>query len=47
MVEKATNSDELPSRLAPLLRDPASMRDLLSYQLVGGVTAGRELDEGL
>ncbi|WP_283967398.1 urea amidolyase [Tritonibacter sp. AK171] len=39
--------ERLPSRLAPLLRDPASMRDLLSYQLVGGVTAGRELDEGL
>ncbi len=28
----------------PLLRDPRSMPDLLSYQLISGVTAGTELD---
>ncbi|MDQ2093184.1 biotin-dependent carboxyltransferase family protein [Rhodalgimonas zhirmunskyi] len=31
-------------RCRPLLRDPATIRDLLSYQLIGGVTAGDELD---
>ncbi|MCL3882342.1 biotin-dependent carboxyltransferase family protein [Marivita sp. GX14005] len=30
----------LPERLRPLVRDPAQMRDLLSYQLISGVTAG-------
>ncbi len=34
----------LRARLTPLLRDPSSLRDLLSYQLVSGVTAGDELD---
>ncbi|MEZ5778797.1 MAG: biotin-dependent carboxyltransferase family protein [Paracoccaceae bacterium] len=40
---------EAPKRRAamitPLLRDPREMADLLSHQLVGGVTAGRDLDE--
>jgi len=30
----------LPGRLTRLVRDPRDMRDLLSYQLIGGVTAG-------
>lgn len=29
----------LPSRVTPLVRDPADIRDLLSYQLVGGVVS--------
>jgi allophanate hydrolase len=29
----------LPGRVTPLLRDPASIRDLLAYQLVGGVVS--------
>ncbi len=35
---------ELGKRLQPLVRDPADIPDLLSYQLIGGVTAGRDLD---
>ncbi|MFZ5961835.1 biotin-dependent carboxyltransferase family protein [Thalassococcus sp. BH17M4-6] len=35
---------DLPKALTPLIRDPARMRDLLSYQLISGATAGRELD---
>ncbi len=31
--------------IRPLVRDPADMADLLSYQLVGGVTAGDDLNE--
>lgn len=34
----------LGKRLVPLIRDPASIPDLLSYQLIGGVTAGDEFD---
>ncbi|MEQ9257784.1 MAG: biotin-dependent carboxyltransferase family protein [Roseovarius sp.] len=34
----------LGRRVEPLIRDPASIPDLLSYQLVSGVTAGRELE---
>lgn len=30
----------LPKACKPLLRDPAQMRDLLSYQLISGATAG-------
>lgn len=33
----------LRSRLRPLIRDPHSIRDLLSYQLISGVTAGEDL----
>lgn len=29
----------LPGRVAPLIRDPATIRDLLSYQLIGGVVS--------
>lgn len=43
----AEDLKRLPARLHPLLRDPASMRDLLSYQLVSGATAGRDLDDAL
>lgn len=35
---------DIARRMAPLLRDPASMADLLSYQLISGVTAGDDLD---
>ncbi|MAB08420.1 MAG: urea amidolyase [Rhodobacteraceae bacterium] len=31
---------------APLIRDPATIRDLLAYQLVSGVTRGDDLDRG-
>ncbi|MEM1077281.1 MAG: urea amidolyase [Pseudomonadota bacterium] len=31
---------DLPRSLRPILRDPAQMTDLLSYQLISGVTAG-------
>ncbi|MCF7700830.1 biotin-dependent carboxyltransferase family protein [Loktanella sp. M215] len=34
----------LRARVLPLLRDPADIPDLLSYQLIGGVTAGDELE---
>lgn len=36
---------EAAARCETLIRNPADMTDLLSYQLVGGVTAGRELEE--
>jgi allophanate hydrolase len=29
-------------KIAPLIRDPHDIRDLLSYQLISGVTAGSE-----
>ena len=32
----------IAARTHPLIRDPADIPDLLSYQLVGGVTAGRD-----
>ncbi|OSP54043.1 biotin-dependent carboxyltransferase family protein [Pseudoruegeria sp. SK021] len=35
----------LSGQLARLIRDPHDIRDLLSYQLIGGVTAGHELNE--
>lgn len=35
---------EARTRCRNLIRDPSTIPDLLSYQLVGGVTAGRELD---
>ncbi|KNG92829.1 biotin-dependent carboxyltransferase family protein [Pseudaestuariivita atlantica] len=34
----------LRKRLTPLIRDPATIADLLSYQLVSGVTAGDDLE---
>lgn len=35
----------LVARVRPLVRDPAAMADLLSHQLVGGVTAGDDLGQ--
>ena len=29
----------LPSSVTPLVRDPAGMRDLLSFQMIGGVVS--------
>ncbi len=45
-IERRAASDRarLSQRLRPLTRDPAAMRDLLTYQLVSGVTAGEDLD---
>lgn len=34
----------LSGRCTPLVRDPATIRDLLSYQLVSGVTCGDDLE---
>ena len=34
--------DTLQARVEPLIRDPATMTDLLSHQLIGGVTAGHD-----
>ncbi len=39
--------DGLRGTLRPLVRDPAEIRDLLAYQLVGGVTAGDDGDPGV
>lgn len=36
---------EAAARCCNLVRDPSTMRDLLAYQLVGGVTAGDELKD--
>ncbi len=33
------------AKLRPLIRDPHDIHDLLGYQLISGVTAGRELEE--
>ncbi len=33
---------DLPRQVKPLVRDPHDIPDLLSYQLIGGVTAGEE-----
>jgi allophanate hydrolase len=33
---------DLPKRVRPLLRDPREMSDLLSFQLISGVTAGED-----
>ena len=35
----------LAAAIRPLVRDPAEMADLLSHQLIGGVTAGDDLNE--
>jgi biotin-dependent carboxylase-like uncharacterized protein len=34
----------LGKRLSPLIRDPSTIPDLLSYQLISGVTAGNDLE---
>jgi 5-oxoprolinase (ATP-hydrolysing) subunit C len=36
---------KLPASIRPLLRDPAQMQDLLSYQLISGVISGHEDEE--
>lgn len=36
---------DLPRSLEPLVRDPHDISDLLSYQLISGVTAGTDLDD--
>lgn len=35
---------EIAARCQPLVRDPATIRDLLSYQLIGGITRGDDLE---
>ncbi|MDP5308467.1 biotin-dependent carboxyltransferase family protein [Paracoccus spongiarum] len=44
--DDATLLREAAGRCRNLIRAPSTIPDLLSYQLVGGVTAGRELEEG-
>lgn len=41
---EAKRRDGLSAKLEPLVRDPATIRDLLGYQLIDGVTAGEESD---
>ncbi|MBW6418067.1 biotin-dependent carboxyltransferase family protein [Celeribacter sp. PS-C1] len=36
---------ELRRKVQPLIRDPSTIHDLLSYQLISGVTAGDDLDD--
>lgn len=43
---KARRQLTLASALSPLIRDPATIPDLLGYQLISGVTRGDELEEG-
>ena len=38
------NTRSLGKRLSPLIRDPATIPDLLSYQLISGVTAGDDME---
>ncbi|MCB2115355.1 MAG: biotin-dependent carboxyltransferase family protein [Rhodobacteraceae bacterium] len=42
---RAAGQAALAARVRPMLRDPADMGDLLSYQLIGGVTAGEDAEE--
>ncbi|MGI3167113.1 biotin-dependent carboxyltransferase family protein [Pseudooceanicola sp. 200-1SW] len=44
LVAPDTLLQRLRQGVTPLLRDPAKMTDLLSYQLISGVTAGDDLD---
>ena len=41
----AARLDALSKSLRPLIRDPRDMTDLLSYQLVSGVTCGNDLEK--
>ncbi|MFN6951179.1 MAG: biotin-dependent carboxyltransferase family protein [Albidovulum sp.] len=41
---RACEAARLAAGIRPLVRDPAAMPDLLAHQLVGGVTAGDDLD---
>ncbi|WP_299729046.1 biotin-dependent carboxyltransferase family protein [uncultured Tateyamaria sp.] len=49
-IQARANAEQakLPGTVTPLVRDPATMQDLLSYQLVGGVVSAMhsDLDEG-
>ncbi|TMV90670.1 biotin-dependent carboxyltransferase [Thioclava sp. BHET1] len=45
MRNDAREIDALAGQTTHLIRDPRLMHDLLSYQLISGVTAGRELEE--
>ena len=38
------NTKSLGKRLSPLIRNPATIPDLLSYQLISGVTAGDDME---
>ena len=40
----ASTLHDLQRRVAPMIRDPHHISDLSSYQLIGGVTAGDDLD---
>lgn len=40
----AESRRSLRARITPLIRDPGDIADLLAYQLVGGVTAGDDLE---
>ncbi|PKP73603.1 MAG: urea amidolyase [Alphaproteobacteria bacterium HGW-Alphaproteobacteria-6] len=42
---RAGEAARLAAAIRPLVRDPAEMADLLSHQLIGGVTAGDDLGE--
>jgi allophanate hydrolase len=44
---EANRRSELGKQSRPLFRDPRLMRDLLSYNLIGGVVAGNEAIEGI
>lgn len=43
---RAGEAARLAAAIRPLIRDPAAMADLLAHQLVGGVTAGDDLERG-
>jgi len=40
----ASTFHNLQRRVTPMIRDPHHISDLSSYQLIGGVTAGDDLD---
>ena len=44
--DELTRFAELQRAVRPFLRDPRSMADLLSHQLISGVTAGTVADDG-
>ena len=43
-VPEAQQLTALKAAVRPLVRDPRDMHDLLSYQLISGVTAGRDME---
>lgn len=44
-MREAKRRSTLASALSPLIRDPATIPDLLGYQLISGVTRGDELED--